>query len=76
MNRSLTDDLTARVIALGYPAAGVQAVTSEVLNGASATAVDDPSTPNAVSVAQTSLTASDSLEVTFPAHSLTRLTFQ
>jgi alpha-L-arabinofuranosidase len=76
VNRSLTDDLTARVIALGYPAAGVQAVTSEVLNAASATAVDDPSSPDAVTVAQTSLTASDSLEVTFPAHSLTRLTFQ
>ena len=76
VNRSLDDDLTARVIALGFPTAALRSVTSEVLNGATPTAADDPTTPTAVSVTTTMLTVGRSLEVTFPAHSLTRLTFQ
>jgi alpha-L-arabinofuranosidase len=77
VNRDLATDVTARVVVGGLPwASRVTSVTADVVNGPSWNAVNQPGAASPVARVTSMLAPAGALDVTFPAHSLTRLTFQ
>jgi alpha-N-arabinofuranosidase len=76
INRDLTENATARVIALGFPSGPVASVLAETLNGPSAASENDPGVTPGVTLTSSPLPLLRDFSYAFPAHSLTRLTFQ
>jgi alpha-L-arabinofuranosidase len=69
VNRSLSEDVTARVALDGFPGA-IGSITVAVINGPNFESENSIFTPEAVSMTTRPLTAASEFEFTFPAHSL------
>jgi alpha-L-arabinofuranosidase len=75
INRDLVQDISAYIMITGTDLT-IQSVTVETLNGPGYESVNTHEDPDAVTLTTSSLTPSDIFNITFPAHSLTRLTLE
>jgi alpha-L-arabinofuranosidase len=75
VNRDIGNRIRVRIQVSGM-AGSLSSVTSECLNGWSYTSVNTKTNPNAVTVKTEILETGEDIYHIFPAHSLTRLTFQ
>ncbi|MFH1707095.1 MAG: alpha-L-arabinofuranosidase C-terminal domain-containing protein [Planctomycetota bacterium] len=75
LNRDLERNIPARVVA-GLAGRTLTGVTAETLNGPDFTSANTPASPDTVKVTTAALATAPAFIHTFPAHSLTRITFR